>query len=195
MQEMPTDVVLTLPNILTLTRILAVPFFAIAVWYGHMLEATLLFVGAGLTDLLDGFIARRFNQRSALGAILDPAADKLLMTAAFILLAFAPTLQAARIPAWVAILAVTRDVTISLVALFSASDFDFRKFRPSMLGKITTTMELVAIAIGLMSNLMPWVSWLLRLSPWLYYAVAMLVLLSGLHYFYRAAVLAAEPRP
>ena len=101
---------MTVPNALTLLRILAVPFFAISVWYGHHLEAVLLFAGAGITDLLDGWIARTFDQKSALGAILDPAADKLLTTTAFVLMTWRTTGMAAPVPVWVAILAISRDV-------------------------------------------------------------------------------------
>jgi cardiolipin synthase len=180
---------LTLPNVLTLLRILAVPFFAISVWYGHMLEACLLFMGAGFTDMLDGYIARRFNQRSSLGAILDPAADKLLMTTAFLLLAFSPNLPLGRIPAWVAILSISRDVLISLVAVISAGDFDMRRFHPSLLGKCTTAAELVAISVGLLFNVVPTRHWFHWLVPNIYYLVAMLVLASGLHYFFRSAEL------
>jgi len=109
--------VITFPNLLTLLRILAVPFFAIAVWYGHMVDACFLFVAAGLTDVLDGYLARRFNQKSALGAILDPAADKLLITTAFILLAFPREAWAVRLPPWVTILAISRDAVIALAAV------------------------------------------------------------------------------
>ena len=107
---------LTLPNALTLLRILAIPFFAIAVWYGHHWQAFILFAAAGFTDLLDGFIARTFNQRSDLGALMDPAADKLLMTTAFILMAWRTNGMTAPIPVWVAILAITRDLVISFYA-------------------------------------------------------------------------------
>lgn len=178
---------LTVPNFLTLLRILAVPFFSIAFWYGHMREAFVLFVLAGVTDLLDGYIARAFNQRSALGAILDPAADKLLMTAAFLLLAFAPGVQTARIPAWVAILAVTRDVVIALFTLFSVARFDPEKFTPTLLGKWTTAVELVAISLGLLFNAFPLLPWSHPLATVAYYLAASLVLASGLHYFFRAA--------
>jgi cardiolipin synthase (CMP-forming) len=186
--------VLTLPNVLTLLRILAVPFFAIAFWYGHMWEACALFIGAGLTDMLDGYLARRFNQRSTLGAILDPAADKLLMTAAFLLLAFAPGLHLGRVPAWVAILSVSRDVLISLVAVMSAGDFDLRRFNPSPLGKLTTAVELVAISLGLLLNVVPPRPWFRWLLPNAYYLVATLVLASGLHYFFRSANQVQERR-
>jgi cardiolipin synthase (CMP-forming) len=177
---------LTLPNILTLLRILAVPVFAIAVWYGRNVEACVIFALAGLTDLLDGYIARRFNQKSAVGAVLDPAADKLLMTTAFVLLAMPIAHLVIRIPAWVAILAISRDVAISLVALMSAGHFDPAKFRPSPLGKLTTGFQLVIISLTLLFNALgpqPWYSFLV---PWMYYLVAALVLASGTHYFFRA---------
>jgi len=106
--------VITLPNVLTLLRILAVPFFAIAVWYGHMPEACMLFVGAGLTDALDGYLARRFNQKSTLGAILDPAADKLLMLASFLALTFI-----AVTPPWLTALVLARDAAIIAAVLLA----------------------------------------------------------------------------
>jgi cardiolipin synthase (CMP-forming) len=183
---------LTLPNVLTLLRILAVPVFAIAVWYGRTFEACLIFALAGLTDLLDGYIARRFNQKSTVGAVLDPAADKLLMTTAFVLMAMPNEFLAIRIPAWVAILAISRDVAISLVALMSAHHFDPARFRPSLLGKITTAVQLITISLTLLFNALgakPWYAWFV---PWIYYLVAGMVLASGTHYFFRATVPKSE---
>jgi cardiolipin synthase len=178
--------ILTLPNILTFLRILAVPFFAMAFWYGRMTEACILFAVAGLTDLLDGYLARRFNQKSALGAILDPAADKLLMTTAFVLMAFPPDALAVPIPAWVAILAIARDVLISLVTLMAYGRWDASRFAPSFLGKFTTFFELVAISLGLLFNTIGPYSWYRFIVPWIYYVMAALVFASGLHYFLRA---------
>lgn len=187
--------VLTLPNVLTLLRILAVPFFAIALWYGHALEALLIFATAGFTDLLDGFIARRFNQYSDLGAVLDPAADKLLMTTAFVLLAWPSSPVAVKVPAWVSILAVMRDVLISLFALLASGPFDPRRFPPTWLGKLTTAAELVAISLALLVNVMGWRPWSARAVPWVFYLVAALVLASGIHYFFRAIRLQAGGKP
>ncbi len=184
--------VITFPNILTLLRICAVPFFAIAVWYGHTAEACVLFAAAGMTDLLDGWIARRFNQKSTLGAILDPAADKLLMTTAFILMAFPREAYVIRIPAWVAILAISRDFLISLVALVAYERLDPSKFQPSWLGKATTFLELVAISMALLFNHLGPRTWYRFLSPWVFYAIAAMVVASGLHYFFRATH-AADP--
>ena len=183
--------ILTLPNILTLLRILAVPFFAYAFWCGRMTEACILFAVAGLTDLLDGYLARRFNQKSALGAILDPAADKLLMTTAFVLMAFPREALAVQIPTWVAILAIGRDVLISLVTLVAYDRWDVSRFAPSFLGKFTTFFELVAISLGLLFNALGPCPWYRFLVPWMWYVMAALVFTSGLHYFLRAG----SPKP
>jgi cardiolipin synthase (CMP-forming) len=192
MKRFPDAMYLTLPNILTLLRILAVPVFAIAVWYGRNVEACAIFAMAGLTDLLDGYIARRFNQKSTVGAVLDPAADKLLMTTAFVLMAMPNTYLAIRIPAWVAILAITRDVAISLVALMSSQHFDPARFRPSILGKLTTGVQLVTISLTLLFNALGPKSWYPLLVPWVYYLTAGMVLVSGTHYFFRATVQRTE---
>ena len=183
---MMDTLVFTLPNILTLLRILAVPFFAIAVWYGQMPEACMLFVGAGLTDALDGYIARRFNQKSALGAILDPAADKLLITTALVMLAFPKLCLPVRIPPWVTILAISRDVVISLVALLGYDHLHSSKFMPSRLGKLTTFVELLAISITLLLDTIRPVPWGRFLVPWVFYLMAGMVLASGIHYFFRS---------
>lgn len=182
---------LTLPNALTLLRILAVPFFAIAVWYGHHWQAFLLFAAAGFTDLLDGFIARTFNQSSELGAVLDPAADKLLMTSAFVLLAWRTQGMTAPIPVWVAILAITRDLVISFYAFASVDRLSHSKFHPSLLGKLSTAMQLIAVSLGLFFNALGYRQWMDSFLPEMYWVVAALVLTSGIHYFMRATRAAA----
>lgn len=176
---------LTLPNALTLLRILAIPFFAIAVWYGHHWQAFILFAAAGFTDLLDGLIARAFNQRSDLGAVLDPAADKLLMTTAFVLLAWRTEGMTAPIPVWVAILAITRDLVISFYAFASVDRLSDSKFHPSLLGKASTAMQLIAVSLGLLFNALGHRPWMDPFLPGMYWLVAALVLASGIHYFMR----------
>jgi len=177
---------LTLPNALTLLRILAIPFFAIAVWYGHHWQAFILFAAAGFTDLLDGLIARTFNQSSELGAVLDPAADKLLMTTAFVLLAWRTQGMTAPIPVWVAILAITRDGLISFYAFASTDRLNNSKFHPSLLGKLSTAMQLIAVSLGLFFNALGYRQWMDPFLPEMYWVVAALALSSGVHYFLRA---------
>jgi len=176
---------LTIPNLLTLLRILVVPVFAISVWYGHIIAACFLFAIAGITDLLDGFIARCFNQFSELGAFLDPMADKLLMATAFVLMCMSLKHLRLTIPVWVVILAITRDVIIGLFALRASSDYDPSQFAPSILGKMTTGTELVVISLTLLANAIEPRAWLDFFFPWSYYVVAALVITSGLHYFLR----------
>jgi cardiolipin synthase len=183
---MNTTSPLTLPNALTLLRILAIPFFAIAVWYGHYWQAFILFAAAGFTDLLDGYIARTFNQSSDLGAVLDPAADKLLMTSAFILMAWRTQGMAAPIPVWVAILAIMRDLVISFYAFASVERLSDNKFHPSFLGKLSTAMQLIAVSLGLLFNAVGYHAWMQFFLPQMYWVVAALVLASGIHYFLRA---------
>lgn len=177
---------LTLPNVLTLLRILAIPFFAIAVGYRHEWEACILFFAAGLTDMLDGWIARRFNKASALGAIMDPAADKLLMTTAFILLALPRTGPGYSIPAWVSILAISRDLIISLFALMAYDKVDRSLFRPTLLGKLNTCAEVGVISLVLLMNALGPRPWCPQVLPWLFRLVAVMVVASGLQYFFRA---------
>jgi cardiolipin synthase len=177
---------LTLPNALTLLRILAVPFFAIALWYSHHWQAFIIFAAASLTDLLDGYIARAFDQRSDLGAILDPAADKFLMTTAFVLLAWRTEGMTAPIPVWVAILAITRDLVISFYAFASVDRLSDSKFHPSFLGKLSTAMQLIAVSLGLFFNALGYRPWMDPFLPEIYWVVAGLVLASGIHYYLRA---------
>jgi cardiolipin synthase len=183
---------LTLPNVLTLLRILAIPFFAIALWYGHHWQAFFVFAAAALTDLLDGYIARRFNQTSDLGAVLDPAADKLLMTTAFVLMAWRTHGLTAPIPVWVAILAISRDLVISFYAFASVERLSDSKFQPSFLGKLSTAWQLIAVSLGLMFNALGPRPWMAPILPGMYWLVAILVLASGIHYFLRATAPSAE---
>ena len=176
---------MTLPNILTLLRILAIPFFAISLWYGHHGKACAIFAFAGLTDLLDGYVARTFNMQSELGAILDPMADKLLMTSAFILMAWPRDHFVAPVPVWVAILAITRDLVISLFSFINLARGGTLKGQPSLLGKTTTGVQLVAISLGLLMNALGSRPWQRFFLPWMWYLVAALVLASGIHYYMR----------
>jgi cardiolipin synthase len=181
---------LTIPNLLTLLRILIVPVFAISVMYGQLAAAFALFVLAALTDLLDGYLARRFDQASSLGAFLDPMADKLLMLVAFVLLSTSRHV-ALHIPLWVMILAITRDVIIGLFALQAYPNYDSSDFRPSALGKATAIVEMAVVSMTLLHNAAAaaQAAPALRLDfffPWSFYAVAFFVIVSGVHYFARA---------
>lgn len=137
---------LTVANQLTFLRLVAIPFFILSVLQGRFVIAVSLFVGAAVTDLLDGLTARLFRQGTRLGAILDPAADKLLLTAAFVLLTDYPRMfqgieMSARIPIWLTILTISRDVLIVAVSLILFLTVQQTRFRPSIWGKWTTVAE------------------------------------------------------
>ncbi|MDQ7006949.1 MAG: CDP-alcohol phosphatidyltransferase family protein [Acidobacteriota bacterium] len=178
---------LTLANQLTLLRLVAVPVLALALLYGRVGLALGIFIAAGITDRLDGMAARRFGQQTALGAFLDPAADKLLMLVVYVVLAmpdqprpFPDFFLAHHAPAWLTFLVVTRDVMIVLVSAGMYLHADVASFPPTRLGKWTTGFELVTAGVFLLANVVALV------PPWLLTFVAAatgaIVVASGLQY-------------
>jgi len=140
-----TNRIVTIPNILTLGRLIAVPVFIVASFGGHFLFAFVLFVVAALTDIVDGFIARRLNQRSKLGALLDPAADKIMMVAGFLFYTFNTTPRY-RIPVWLTFTALARDFTIILFAYLFYTRVQVKRFPPSWAGKTSTLLQAITLA-------------------------------------------------
>jgi cardiolipin synthase len=136
---------LTLPTLLTWTRIVAIPLI-VGVFYLPLdvptrnLIATVLFVAFALTDWLDGYLARRLNQASAFGAFLDPVADKFLVCAALLIL-----LQLDRVNAFVALVIIGREIAISALREWMAQIGASRSVAVHMLGKLKTTVQMVAI--------------------------------------------------
>src|SRR5688572_19447530 len=131
--------VLTVPNLLTFLRMALIPVFASLLFYGYSGWALIVFVIAVVSDGIDGFVARRFRQETELGTIIDPIADKLLMTTAFIVLTMPNVLQPARhlpVPFWVTAAVIGRDVLIITVAAAINIMTGFRGFKPSWLGKL-----------------------------------------------------------
>jgi cardiolipin synthase len=146
---------LTVPNLLTLARMGLIPFFIIAVLDGQARRALAIFCVAGITDALDGFIARFFGQRSALGAYLDPIADKLLLTSAYVMLAIPGLHPGVQIPIWVTMLVIARDVLIVVVALILHLALQVSAFPPSPLSKVNTLAQIAAVLLVLMSGIWP----------------------------------------
>lgn len=166
---------MNIPNLLTLFRILLVPIFVILLIYGQTFYAFLAFMIAGVTDALDGFIARFFNQKTVLGAYLDPIADKLLLVTSYIVLAIIGI-----IPPWLAVLVISRDIVILTGVAVLFLNHKFFEIRPTLLGKVSTFFQLTTVVIAL-SVTQP----LLALQPFLtgsIYLAAALTLLSGFHY-------------
>ncbi len=174
---------LTLPNFITLTRMAIVPFFVIAVAEGDFRLALWTLIIAGLTDAFDGWMARRFDMESIVGAYLDPIADKLLLVTAYVTLTI-PMGQAVVIPLWLAILALFRDFFIMVVVLVLYLVEDIRDFPPSVLGKATTFMHIVTIGIVLLANLTAMPSWI---PDACFYLSFVLIILSGFNYIYRSS--------
>ncbi len=183
---------LTVPNFLSLLRIALVPLFIIAVIDGESRKALLIFAIAGLTDALDGFVARFWNQQSVLGTYLDPIADKLLLTSAYIVLSFPHLNHGTQIPLWVTVLIIARDVSMVAVALVLYLAAGVKTFPPSVLGKLNTLVQVVAVVLVLISAIVP------QLNPvvdWLLMAVAALTVASGLNYVYRVHRLPPQAPP
>lgn len=174
---------LTLPNFLTLIRMAIIPFFVLAVTEADFRLALWTFLLAGLTDALDGWMARRFDMESVFGAYLDPIADKLLIVTAYVTLTI-PMGQRLVIPLWLAILALSRDLLIMVVALILYVVEGVRRFPPSPLGKATTFMHVLTVGVVLLGNL----AWIPDWIPLVcFYMAFVLVILSGFNYIYRAS--------
>lgn len=175
-----TDI-LKLPNILTLLRILLIPVFLVLMVQGKVAEAFVVFLTAGLTDILDGFTARLMHLKTKIGAILDPAADKLLMTASFIILTI-PSLNSPNvIPFWLTTLVIGRDLLIASGALVLFKLRGQTTFLPSLLGKTCTVLQVMVPLLVLFLNLRQITSPLLI---WFYYLTFFFTFLSAVHYTY-----------
>jgi cardiolipin synthase len=167
-----------------------VPFVVLAINDGDFKLALWIFALAGITDMLDGWLARRLEMGSLIGAYLDPIADKLLLTAAYIMLTI-PQGQEVAIPLWLAILALFRDFLILLVALVLFLVEGIERFPPSVLGKATTTLHVVTVVLVLLANVVPVSPWLLNIC---FYVSFGLVMLSGFNYIYRSSRFIEEAR-
>ena len=147
-----SEPILTLANQLTLMRLLLIPGFVLFIVYGRFGWALVTFAVAGLTDALDGLVARRANQRTSLGAWLDPAADKLLLVTTFIVLTLPNLGLPNRVPVWLTVLVISRDVAIVLTVAIVNLAIGPRTFRPSPLGKAATALFIVTCVVVLFFN-------------------------------------------
>ncbi|HTR47681.1 MAG TPA: CDP-alcohol phosphatidyltransferase family protein [Verrucomicrobiae bacterium] len=168
--------ILTVPNQLTFLRLAFLPFFIIAIEYERYGIALAILVVAGFTDGLDGWLARGLNQRTPLGAYLDPIADKLLLSSSYFVLALK-----SKISWWLAILVLSRDVLVLAAAAVILLSVGYRPFPPSIWGKATTFFELLLIFLVLVlavsENQALWVA-----REVCGYMVAGFVVISGFHY-------------
>ena len=166
----------TAPNQITLLRLIFIPFVIIAVSDGHWRWALGLLVAAGLSDALDGLLARALHQQTLLGQYLDPLADKLLLTSLFMVLSFVK-----KIPWKYTVVVFSRDVCIVATAVVLFATVGFRDFRPSIFGKINTGCQIAAVFFVVLAQVVaaPSVLWLER---GFLYATFVFTTISGVHY-------------
>jgi cardiolipin synthase len=174
---------MTIPNIITILRIIAVPIFTIYMINGDTLAALIIFVIASASDAVDGFIARVFHQKSALGAHLDPLADKILLITAYITLAILKM-----IPSWLAVLTISRDVIILLGVLVLYMNRYPVKISPSLLSKATTCLQVATILIVLSTDYLT-IEWVKIYS---FYVAALFTVASGLQYIRSGLIILTE---
>jgi len=165
---------MTIPNLITAFRIILVPVFVIYLINDRLNAALIVFLVCMVSDGIDGMVARVFNQKSRLGAYLDPLADKTLLVTAFVLLGVRGYL-----PSWFTVTAIARDVMILLgVVVIHLNRLEL-KIRPSAVSKINTCLQFITLSVVLLKGyiLLPPVVYQL-----LYYITAALTITSGLHY-------------
>jgi len=173
---------LTIPNLLTLLRLILVPCFLFASMRGMFMAAFVLFVTAAVTDVFDGMIARRLNQRSKLGAILDPAADKTMMICGYLFYTFGSDVRL-RLPGWVTFTVFIRDFAILSFAYLLYTRMNIKRFPPSVYGKASTVLQALALAWNIGVNAFaPGLIWVADI---LYRVVVVITLYSGWDYLRR----------
>jgi cardiolipin synthase len=167
---------LTAPNQLTLLRLLFIPFIVISILDNEYGWALGLFVLAGLTDNLDGVLARLLKQKTVLGQYLDPIADKLLLSTLFLVLSFA-----GKIPWKFTVLVFSRDVGIVITSAIVYATTSLRDFRPSVYGKANTVAQIVTLFFVLLHELhaVVWVAYARDAFLW---TTMTLTVISGVHY-------------
>jgi cardiolipin synthase (CMP-forming) len=166
----------TVPNQITLLRLGFIPVFLILISYEEYKWALLVLVVAGLSDGIDGLLARKLNQRSALGAYLDPIADKLLLSSSFVILAFEK-----QVAWWLTIIVLSRDILILIVAVVIILISGYRPFPPSIFGKLTTFFQIILVFSVVLGAAYPNV-FVAGINRPLAYVVATLSVFSGFHY-------------
>jgi cardiolipin synthase len=174
----------TLPNFITLIRLAALPFFLIAIAEGRFGIALSIFVAAGISDGIDGFLARRFDMRSALGAYLDPIADKLLLMSSYVFLAVPAYPGRIKVPIWLVVMVISRDFLLMLVGLLLILASGRKRFPPSWVGKVTTVTQILTVLFVLCANLWAWPDAVVYIA---FGATAAITVVSGLDYVYRVA--------
>lgn len=166
---------LNLPNLFTLARLVLAPFIAFDILHNHDGRAIVLLFAAGFTDVIDGYLARRFEESTRVGAYFDPIADKILLSVIYICLG-----AAGAIPWWMVALVFGRDVVILAMAAYGLLFTALRKFPPSVWGKISTFFQIAAalVVMGARAGIPAPVALAL-------YLMVFGTIVSGVHYVWR----------
>lgn len=191
MDSKTNNTLYNLPNLISLLRIGLIPIFILMVLKRKAFLALLIFLLAGVTDLLDGFFARLFNKKTKFGAFLDPAADKLLMTASYIVLSI-PSLNSPNlIPLWLTATVIGRDLIIVLGALVLYRMKGHTTFLPTLLGKTSTVCQVCTLLLVLLFNY-------LQISPlylkWVFFLTLTFTFLSWINYVIIGFSLISSPQ-
>lgn len=191
MKREKKNTVLNPPNLLSILRILLIPVFLLLMAKRKVPEAFVVFLLAGFTDVLDGFIARVWNMKTKIGAFLDPAADKLLMTASFIILTI-PSLNSPNvIPLWLTVTVIGRDLLIVSAAFILYLIRGQKRFLPTLLGKSCTVLQVMVILIVLFLNTRQIT---FPLLIWLYLLTLLLTVLSAVDYSFVGIRMLSRPK-
>lgn len=174
---------MTPANQLTLLRVVLIPAFVILVVYGYLGWALIVFITAGITDALDGLAARWSGEKTSLGAWLDPAADKLLLVTTFIVLTLPGLGLANRLPIWLTVLIIFRDVGIVLTVAVVNLAIGPRTFRPSIFGKVATATYILTACFAMLYNYRGYRSAVVDVFI---YASLVITLVSAFHYVWHA---------
>ena len=173
--------IITLPNVLTVFRMALIPVFVSLLFYQQFLLALAVFVIAGITDGLDGLLARLLKQKTTLGQYLDPIADKLLLSTMFLMLSIAHIIR------WpVTIMVFSRDIIILIVCTLLYATGTMKTFRPSWFGKANTAVQILSVPLALIYQIAPY-DWARLAKRWSIYATMALTTVSGVHYVLRLA--------
>ena len=179
-----TEPIFTVANQLTLLRMLLIPAFVLLVVYGRFGWALVVFLIAGATDAFDGLAARQAGQKTTLGAWLDPAADKLLLVTTFVVLTLPNLGLVNRIPIWLTVIVISRDVGIVLTVALVSLAMGPRTFKPSLLGKAATAFFIVTCVVVMFYNYLGTTSVVVDAFIWGSLAIT---LASGIDYVFRVA--------
>lgn len=179
-----TEPIFTLANQLTLLRMLLIPVWVLLIVYGYFGWALVIFALAGATDAFDGFVARWSEQNTTLGEWLDPAADKLMLLTTFIVLTLPNLGLVNRLPIWLTVLVISRDVGIVLTVAIVNLAVGPRTFKPSALGKAATAFYIVTCIVVMYFNYLGTASVVVDAFIW---AAGVITVVSALDYVVRVA--------